>query len=230
MLTTLVPLTALFSFAAVGLQHASAQIVVNGQIFTNGLAIVDAPQPGTTLHAGATQSVAIDISGDGHLPSSASTPGSSDSTRFDSLEVYLISYTNSFNLTVSSGSGLLTQEAGSTVKHIDWLIDPCIQSGNYNLTFYEGSHINGTPYFTITPLPIEIQNTSPSSTCANGTNPIQAYPQAQSAPDQSPWLNSDNTTSNVTYPSVGAGVSTRSPVFAMAASALCAVSVVFAFL
>lgn len=29
------------------LQFAAAQIIVNGQIFTNGLAIVDAPQPGT---------------------------------------------------------------------------------------------------------------------------------------------------------------------------------------
>ena len=45
MLTTLFPLVALFSVAAV--QDAHAQVVVNGQIYTKGLAIVDAPQPGT---------------------------------------------------------------------------------------------------------------------------------------------------------------------------------------
>ncbi|KAF7792998.1 hypothetical protein EIP86_004103 [Pleurotus ostreatoroseus] len=249
MLTTLLPLAALFSCAAV--QQTHAQIVVNGQIFTDGLAIVDAPQPGTTLHTGATQSVAIDvrqhlspshagylalisvsrrqISGDGHLPTSASTPGSSDATRYDSLEVYLTSFADSFNLTVSSGSGLLEQEQGSTVKHINWLIDSCVPSGNYNLTFYEASHINGDSFFTITPLPIEIQNTSPTSSCTNGTNPIQAFPQAQSAPDHSPWLNSDNTTSNVTYPSTG-GAATHAPALALAASLLGALSVAFAFL
>ena len=73
------------------------------------------------------------ISGDGHLPSTASSPDSSDSTRFDSLEVYLVSYTAKLNLTVSQGPGLLTQEPGSTVKHINWLIDTCIESGNYNV-------------------------------------------------------------------------------------------------
>lgn len=35
---------ALFAFAA---SAVHAQVVVNGQIYTNGLAIVDAPQPGT---------------------------------------------------------------------------------------------------------------------------------------------------------------------------------------
>lgn len=87
----------------------------------------------STLHAGATQSVAIDISGDGHLPMDAASPGSSSPTHFDSLEVYLTSYAAQFNLTVSSGPGLLTQESGSTVKHINWLIDACIPSGNYNV-------------------------------------------------------------------------------------------------
>ncbi|KAI0699724.1 hypothetical protein BC835DRAFT_1267453 [Cytidiella melzeri] len=199
--------TTLLSFVAVslGLKLAAAQIIVNGQIFTNGLAIVDAPQPGTTLHAGATQSVAIDISGDGHLPSDAADPSSGLDTHYDSLEVYLISYGISFNQTISAGPGLLTQEPGSTVKHINWVIDHCIQNGNYNLTFYEGSHINGTAYYTITPLPIEIQNTDVSSTCVNATNPIQAYPQAQSSLTHSPFLSADNTTSNVNYPSVQAG-------------------------
>ena len=41
--TTFLSLVAL----SLGLQCVLAQVVVNGQIFTNGLAIVDAPQPGT---------------------------------------------------------------------------------------------------------------------------------------------------------------------------------------
>lgn len=89
--------------------------------------------PYSTLHTGATQSVAIDISGDGHLPMDSSGPGSSSPTHFDSLEIYLTSYATSFNLTVSSGPNLLTQEPGSTVKHVNWLIDSCIPSGNYNV-------------------------------------------------------------------------------------------------
>lgn len=49
---------------------------------------------------------------------------------------------------------------------------------------------------------IEIQNTAVSGACSNNTNDIQAFPQAQSAPSHSPWLNADNSTSNVQYPSV----------------------------
>ncbi|EKM55434.1 uncharacterized protein PHACADRAFT_173548 [Phanerochaete carnosa HHB-10118-sp] len=202
MLSPLFLAATLLLLSAFAHNTANAQVAVNGQIFTNGLAIVDAPQPGTTLHAGATQSVAIDISGDGHLPAD-SGPGSSSATHFDSLEIYLTSYATSLNLTVSSGPVLLTQEPGSTVKHVNWLIDSCIPSGNYNLTFYEGSHINSEAFFIITPLPIEIQNTNSNpGQCSNGTNPIQSYPQAQVAPSHSPWLDANNSTSNVQYPSV----------------------------
>ena len=75
------------------------------------------------------------VSGDGHLPAGAADPSSTLDTHFTSLEVYLISYTDSFNLTVSSGTGLLTQEQGSTVKHINWVLDQCIKPGNYNVRF-----------------------------------------------------------------------------------------------
>lgn len=50
---------------------------------------------------------------------------------------------------------------------------------------------------------IEIQNTNSSpGQCTNGTNPIQTFPQAQNAPSHSPWLDANNSTSNVQYPSV----------------------------
>ncbi|KAJ3480935.1 hypothetical protein NLI96_g8011 [Meripilus lineatus] len=189
-----------FLSAVLHFQHAVGQVLVNGQIFTNGLAIIDSPAPNSTLHAGSTTSVAIDISGDGRLAQSASIPGSGQSTRFDSLEVYLVSYETSLNLTVSQGPTLLTQESGSTVKHINWLIDSCVASGNYNLTFYESSHIQDTAYFIITPLPIEIQNTNPTTSCSNGTNTLVSFPQPSSAPTHSPWLDSTQT-SLIPFPS-----------------------------
>ena len=39
----------------------AAQFLVNGQIFTNALAIVDAPAPNSTFHAGANMPMAIDV-------------------------------------------------------------------------------------------------------------------------------------------------------------------------
>ncbi|KAJ8487036.1 hypothetical protein ONZ51_g4436 [Trametes cubensis] len=165
-----------------------AQTLVNGQIFTNGLAIVDAPAPNSPMHAGSVTQVAIDISGDGKLDQSASIPGSDKSTRFDSLEIYLVSYQTKLNLTVSSGPGLLTQEQGSTVKHWDYNVSTCIPAGSYNLTFYEASHINDQPYFSITAYPVTVMNDHPTDACSNGTNPLQSFPQLSSPPPHSPWL------------------------------------------
>ncbi|KAL1947787.1 hypothetical protein VTO73DRAFT_13511 [Trametes versicolor] len=167
---------------------AHAQTLVNGQVFTSGLAIVDAPAPNSPMHAGSVTQVAIDISGDGKLDQSASIPGSDKSTRFDSLEIYLVSYQTKLNLTVSSGPGLLTQEQGSTVKHFNYNVSTCIPAGSYNLTFYEASHINGTAFFSITPLPVTVQNDHPTDACTNGTNTLLDFPQASSPPPQSPWL------------------------------------------
>lgn len=76
----------------------------------------------------------LQISGDGHLDQSASIPGSDKSTRFDSLEIYLVSYQTKLNLTVSSGPDLLTQEHGSTVKHSDFNVSTCIPAGSYNVS------------------------------------------------------------------------------------------------
>ncbi|KAI0646991.1 hypothetical protein C8Q79DRAFT_1009143 [Trametes meyenii] len=184
-------LTSLCSYTSI---IAHAQTLVNGQIFTDGLAIIDAPAPNSPLHAGSTTQVAIDIldavqiSGDGKLDQTASIPGSDKSTRFDSLEMYLVSYPKKLNLTVSSGPGLLTQELGSTVKHWDFNVSSCIPAGSYNLTFYEGSHINGQPFFSITPLPVAVMNDHPTDACTNGTNTLQDFPQPSSPPPRSPWL------------------------------------------
>ncbi|KAI0664873.1 hypothetical protein C8Q70DRAFT_17399 [Cubamyces menziesii] len=182
--------TLVFSAALLAslLSAVRAQTLVNGQIFTNGLAIVDAPAPNSPMHAGSVTQVAIDISGDGKLDQSASIPGSDKSTRFDSLEIYLVSYQTKLNLTVSSGPGLLTQEQGSTVKHWDYNVSTCIPAGSYNLTFYEASHINDQPCFSITAYPVTVMNDHPTDACSNGTNPLQSFPQLSSPPPHSPWL------------------------------------------
>lgn len=74
------------------------------------------------------------ISGDGKLDQSAAIPGSDKSTRFDSLEIYLVSYQTKLNLTVSSGPSLLAQEQGSTVKHFNYNVLTCIPAGSYNVS------------------------------------------------------------------------------------------------
>ncbi|KAH8107085.1 hypothetical protein BXZ70DRAFT_916315 [Cristinia sonorae] len=191
MLLTLLSLVTLFS------QVISAQVVVNGQIFTNGLAIIDSPAPNTSLHAGSTAAIAVDVSGDGHLSLSAD---SHVPTHFISLEIYLTSA--DLNVTVSQGPDLLKQEQGSTVKHISWAVDACVPSGNYNLTFYEGSIIQDRSYFIVTPLPVSVQNFNPTSLCQNNTNPPQPIPQPSSSLTKSPWLDETQTSlAPVPFPS-----------------------------
>src|ERR1700722_7591344 len=130
------------------------------------------------------------VSGDGLLSPLASVPGSGLATGFDSLDVFLVSYQTQLNITVSTGPDLLTQEPGSTVKHLNFPIPSCVPPGQYNvscipfvfvrrissfqqLTFYEESHIDDVPFFSITPLPIIINNPNLSGSCAPGSNPLQ---------------------------------------------------------
>jgi hypothetical protein len=65
------------------------------------------------------------------------------------------------------------------------------------VTFYESYHLQGTPHFAITPLPVAIDNTDKEGDCDG--NALQDQPQASSAPSRSPWLNEDG--SIVTFPS-----------------------------
>ncbi|KAJ3870049.1 hypothetical protein EV359DRAFT_76052 [Lentinula novae-zelandiae] len=163
-----------------------------GQGFTNGLSIIDAPSSGSPGHAGSVLPIAIDISGDGQLSSDASNPASTASTHFSLLEIYLVSSETGLNITVSSGTGLLAQESGSTVKHINWPVPTCVTAGNYNLTLYETASINGQPHFTITPISIPIENANPSGVSCSQTasvtiNPLQTQPQPQNSLTQSPF-------------------------------------------
>ncbi|KAJ7225720.1 hypothetical protein GGX14DRAFT_421955 [Mycena pura] len=155
-------------------QSTAGPSFVNGQTFTDGLAIIDAPSPNNPGHAGSNIAIAVDVSGDGQLSLSNTT------TSFHSLEIYLVSAQTNINLTVSNTSAFLTGEAQSTVKHLNWPIPTCIPSGNYNLTFYESSVFNGQAVFAITPIPIPINNQNQSGQCAD-LNLLQPQPQEYSS-------------------------------------------------
>ncbi|KAL2844594.1 hypothetical protein BJY01DRAFT_248103 [Aspergillus pseudoustus] len=121
--------------------------IVNGQIYTPGLAIVDAPQPYTPL-GGDTLHIALDVSGNGQL---SLTPDDDAPTRFHEITIFLTSSETERNFTVSNGTDptivplpldsdsgstsngsiaaytgpILSLEPGSTVKHINWIWPEC---------------------------------------------------------------------------------------------------------
>ncbi|KAJ7102132.1 hypothetical protein B0H15DRAFT_313293 [Mycena belliarum] len=176
----------LFAFFVLVPYHVAGQ-TINGQTFTNGLAVIDSPSPSNPGQAGSTISIALDVSGNGKLPPAATLPGSGLDTSYESLEIYLVSAQTNINITVSSGPAFLTGESGSTVKHLNWPIPSCVPAGDYNLTFYETSRFNGQGVFTITPIPIPISNPNPSAQCVN-PNPLQAQPQPSKPLAQSPFV------------------------------------------
>ncbi|KAI0670023.1 hypothetical protein C8Q78DRAFT_1038808 [Trametes maxima] len=142
----------------------------NGQ--TQGLSIVDNPQPNAVINAGSNTDVSIEVFATANA-----------SLGVDSLEVYLVSSQEQKNITVSSGPQLLTQEPGSTVKHIHFTVPSCLQTGTYNLTVYEASHFVADHYFAITPIPIQVRNNGNVSSSCNATlNALQAQPQVSSPP------------------------------------------------
>ncbi|EIW86582.1 hypothetical protein CONPUDRAFT_161305 [Coniophora puteana RWD-64-598 SS2] len=173
-------------FLLVLAQISFAQTLINGQYFTRGLAIVDCPAPNSQYHAGSTLPIAVDVSGDGALPIAAQGPGSNLPTRFQELQIYLVSYDTNLNMTITNGTSLLTQEVGSPVKHLNWTIPSTLPSGNYNLTFYENSVISDEPFYSITPLLISI--TGGSSDSCPSQNPVLPAPQPSSPPATCPWL------------------------------------------
>ncbi len=147
-LAPLLPLLALCTAV-----RALSFTVANGQVFTPGPAIVDAPQPGTPLGGGMSSGprlvpmgspltqpppdyleVAIDVTASGRLP----LPGNLDAdspSRFHNLTIFLSSYDTQHNFTVSNGTAnpfsatapvVLAQEPGSTVKHVRWRWPACL--------------------------------------------------------------------------------------------------------
>ncbi|KAF5377670.1 hypothetical protein D9615_005276 [Tricholomella constricta] len=183
-------LISIFMFAQ-GPRVAWAQVFNNGQMFTNGLSIINSPAPNTPFHSGATLPISIEVSGNGKLPSAALIPNSGLLTFYDALEIYLVSSQVQMNITISTGPDFLTGETGS-VRHLNWFIPACIPPGLYNLTFYETGHVNGEAYFSITQIPITINNDFPQSPCSAGTNRLQPQPQPSSPLDQPPFLSNQS--------------------------------------
>ncbi|KAL5356486.1 hypothetical protein BJX96DRAFT_171658 [Aspergillus floccosus] len=144
--------------------------VVNGQVYTPGLAIVDAPQPYTPL-GGDTLHVAIEVSGNGKLSSSTSE------TEFHGITLFLTSNDLSKNFTISNGTSsdshayvgpVLDLEPSSTVKHVDWTWPACLVGdgdggsgsarGDYNISMHQSFRWNGTDYYTVFDLPVSVTN------------------------------------------------------------------------
>ncbi|CAE6533584.1 unnamed protein product [Rhizoctonia solani] len=175
------------TFSIFGSDSVSAQLV-NGQFYTSGLAISNAPAPGSQYSAGGAIGVSVDVSGNGRLPTSASVPGSTLPTSFISLNVFLVSSQTKTNITVTSGTQFLEGEPGSTVKHLNFGIPSCLKTGDYNYTYYEVSRINEATYFSITPIPIFILNNRSEDEPCNGSTEPEAQPQPPSPPPEQPFL------------------------------------------
>ena len=129
-------------------------VVAGGQIFTPGLAVVDAPQPGTPLGGRRCSScfpllfpslcqltllledlhVALDVSANGRLPLPPQLAADSPSQIFN-ITIFLYSYDTGKNFTVTNGTSsfnnatlgnIMLQEPGSTVKHLNWNWPDCL--------------------------------------------------------------------------------------------------------
>ncbi|KIW97625.1 uncharacterized protein Z519_01209 [Cladophialophora bantiana CBS 173.52] len=176
-------------------QAIASFTIVNGQIYTPGLAIIDAPQP-FTPEGGDFLQVAIDISGDGRIPQPPYSPNVE--TGILNITIFLFSYVTGLNLTISNGTSygcqgfqnagceeIMAQESGSTVKHVNWAWPECFVNdgdkdsgdssarGSYNVSIHQSFRINGTGFYTIFNLPIQVTNSIPKTTqlAASRTRP-----------------------------------------------------------
>ncbi|KAM0332490.1 hypothetical protein ACHAQA_002772 [Verticillium albo-atrum] len=147
----------------------------NGQIFTPGLAILNAPQPGTPL-GGENLHVSLDVTTNGEIPL---PPYADDSpTAIFNITMFLSSYATGRNFTISNGTAtennytlgpIMLQEAGSTVKHVNWLFPDCLvgdgqpdsddsDRGAYNISIRQNFRLNGEGHYTIFDVPILLTN------------------------------------------------------------------------
>jgi hypothetical protein len=108
--------------------------ISNGQIFTPGFVVLDAPQPYTPL-GGDTLHVAIDVTANGKLPLPSNDDDDNEDNQIFSIEMFLYSYVTGRNFTISNGTAsannasldeIMAQEPGSTVKHVNWVWPDCL--------------------------------------------------------------------------------------------------------
>ncbi|EPS34714.1 hypothetical protein PDE_09678 [Penicillium oxalicum 114-2] len=202
--------------------------IVNGQVYTPGLAIVDAPQPNTPL-GGQNLQVAIDVSGNGKLPWPPYTQPKDGPTLFHSITLFLTSETLSHNFTISNGTKpadnttgyvgrVLDLEPSSTVKHVNWVWPKCLVGdgtgkddsarGAYNISMHQSFRWNGTNYYTVFDLPIAVTNSIPESDervdCASLENKLLSVAEIEESSDTlpaQPWVNGTSTDSSTASPS-----------------------------
>ncbi|EPE26225.1 hypothetical protein GLAREA_02137 [Glarea lozoyensis ATCC 20868] len=172
---------------------SKAQAVVNGQIWTPGIVLVDAPQPNTPL-GGDKLHVALDVTSNGQLqlPPYPSNPTSA----IHNITIFLSSYVTGKNFTVSNGTAgagnaslgeIMAQEPSSTVKHINWMWPDCLvgdgnpdgsnsSRGAYNISIRQNFRMNGSELYTIFDLPIAVTNSIPADvarpSCDSLNNPM----------------------------------------------------------
>lgn len=154
-------------------QNSSPFSIINGRIFTPGLAILDSPQPNTPM-GGDFLHIALDISGDGALPFPPSSNPSA-ATRLHNITLFLTSTSLGKNFTISNGTNnmapltnILEQEEGSTVKHVNFEWPLCLVGdgrnaqgtarGSYNVSIHQSFRLNGSDFYTIFNLPLSITN------------------------------------------------------------------------
>ncbi|KAI0735299.1 hypothetical protein C8Q76DRAFT_791866 [Earliella scabrosa] len=147
----------------------------NAQDPPAGLTVLASPAPNTVLKAGDFLNLAIDVNA-----------GNSQGWAYNSVEIYIVSDRTNTNVSVAGGPQLLAQEPGSTVKHVQWPIATCLVTGDYNLTIYESTTFDGTGYFAIMPIPVQVQNDRRVDPfCSSRVNPLQTQPQPSNPPPAS---------------------------------------------
>ncbi|EGY22717.1 hypothetical protein VD0002_g977 [Verticillium dahliae] len=172
---SLVALLPLLAAAADGDDYAQNFTINNGQIYTPGLAILNAPQPGTPL-GGENLHVSLDVTTNGEIPL---PPYADDSpSGIFNITMFLSSYVTGRNFTISNGTAtennhtlgpIMLQEPGSTVKHVNWLFPRCLvgdgqpsgddsDRGLYNISIRQNFRLNGEDHYTIFDVPVRLTN------------------------------------------------------------------------
>ncbi|KAL7629405.1 hypothetical protein AAE478_000925 [Parahypoxylon ruwenzoriense] len=183
------------SFLSILVSRAAALdfTISNGQIFTPGFAVLDAPQPGTPL-GGDTIEVALDVTANGKLK--LPPYGDDSPSRINNITIFLYSYDTGRNFTITNGTAstndvslgdIMQSERGSTVKHVKWNWPACLigdgkptnaggDRGAYNISIRQNFRLNGEDHYTIFDVPVSVTNkiefTGNNPPCDSVNNPL----------------------------------------------------------